>query len=91
MGLIFFVFLGIAEIARISELLFIIKLSCSKPFHNTSNYVSTANIEEVMKFYNQGDKTLETDFSIDVIVTLEVRFLKISFCILAGFNCAKFH
>ena len=24
-------------------------------------------------------------------VTLEVRFLKISFCILVGLNCAKFH
>ena len=24
---------------------------------------STANIEEVMKFYNQGDKTLETYFN----------------------------
>ena len=39
-----------------------LKLSYSKPFHNTSNYASTANIEEVMKFYNQGDKTFETAF-----------------------------
>ena len=39
------------------------KLSYSKPFHNTLNYDSTANIEEVMKFYNPGDKTFETDFS----------------------------
>ena len=30
-------------------------------------------------------------FSNDVIVTLEVRFLKISLCILVGLNCAKFH
>ena len=29
------------------------------------NYASTANIEEVMKFYNLGDKTFETDFSYD--------------------------
>ena len=43
--------------------LFILKLSCSKRFHNTLNYASTANIEEVMKFYNLGDKTFETDFS----------------------------
>ena len=38
-------------------------MSYSKPFHNTLNYASTANIEEVMKFYNLGDKTFETDFS----------------------------
>ena len=40
-----------------------LKLSYSKPFHNTLNYASTANIEEVMKFYNLGNKTSETDFS----------------------------
>ena len=38
-------------------------LSYSKPFHNNLNYGSTANIEEVTKFYNLGDKTFETDFS----------------------------
>ena len=43
--------------------LFTLKLSYSKPFHNTLNYASTANIEEVMKFYNLGHKTFETDFS----------------------------
>ena len=30
------------------------------------NYASTANIEEVMKFYNLGDKTFETNFNCDV-------------------------
>ena len=39
------------------------KLSYSKAFHNTLNYASTANIEEVMKFYNLDHKTFETDFS----------------------------
>ena len=39
------------------------KLSYSKPFHNTLNYASTTNIEEVTKFYNPGDKAFETDFS----------------------------
>ena len=39
-----------------------LKLSYSTPFHNILNYASTANIEEVMKFYNPGDKTFETDF-----------------------------
>ena len=40
-----------------------LKLSYSNLFQNTLNYVSIANIEEVMKFYNLGDKTFETDFS----------------------------
>ena len=40
-----------------------LKLSYSKPFHNTLNHAPTANIEEVMKFSNLGDKTFETDFS----------------------------
>ena len=40
-----------------------ITLFYSKPFHNTLNYASAANIEEVMKFFSLGDKTFETDFS----------------------------
>ena len=43
--------------------LFILKLSYSKPFQSILNYASTANIEEVTKFYNLGDKTFETEFS----------------------------
>ena len=39
------------------------KLSDSKPFHNTLIYASAANTEEVMKFYNLGDKTFEADFN----------------------------
>ena len=45
-----------------------LKLSHSNPFHNTLNYASTANIEEVMKFYNLGDKTFETDFSNKIVL-----------------------
>ena len=45
-----------------SELSIYTKLSYSKPFRHILNYASTANIEEVMKFYNLGDKTFETDF-----------------------------
>ena len=41
-----------------------LKLSYSKPFHNNLKYASTANIEEVVKFYNLGDKTFKTDFSL---------------------------
>ena len=36
-------------------------MSCSEPFHNTLIYASTANIEEVMKFYNPGDETFKTN------------------------------
>ena len=39
------------------------KLSVYTPFQTTLNYVFTANIGEVMKFYNLGDKTFETDFN----------------------------
>ena len=67
-NLSFFVSLGIAEILGFSELLFILKLSHSKPFHNTLNHVSTANIEEVMKFY----KAYETDFNYTVHLKYEV-------------------
>ena len=44
-----------------------LKLSHSKPFHNTLNYASTANIQEVIKSYNLGDKTFETDFRKDIL------------------------
>ena len=40
-----------------------LKLSYLKPSHNTLNYASAANIEEVMKFYNLGDKSFKTNFS----------------------------
>ena len=59
--LIFFVSLGIAEIHDFPSFQFILKLSYSNPFHNIWNYASTANIEEVTKFDNLGDKTFETD------------------------------
>ena len=61
--LIFLSPLGSLKFFDFLSFLFILKLSCSKPFHNTLYYASTANIEEVMKFYNLGDKTFETDFS----------------------------
>ena len=34
------------------SVLFILKLSYSKPFHDILNNTSTANIEEVMKLYD---------------------------------------
>ena len=44
-------------------LLFILKLSFSKPFYSTLNYASTTNIEEVIEFYNLGNGSFETDLS----------------------------
>ena len=61
--LIFLSPLGLLKFQDFLSFLFILKLSYSRPFHNTFSYASTANIEEVMKFYNLGDKTFETDFS----------------------------
>ena len=58
-----FVSRGIADILGICELSIYIEavhLKTFLPF--TLNYASTANIEEVMKFYNLGNKSLETDF-----------------------------
>ena len=56
--------------------MFILKLSNSKPFHNTLNCVSNGNIEEVMKFYNLGDKTFETYF-IKCTGTLQIGIMSI--------------
>ena len=52
-------------------------MSYAKPFHNTLNYASTANIEEVMKLYNLGHKTFEADFS---SLYRQVRYIKGSLC-----------
>ena len=40
-------------------------LSFRQTFQNNLNYASTSNIRKVIKFYNLGDKTFETDFSFD--------------------------
>ena len=56
-----FVSLGIAKISEILKLLLIFKFAFSKPFWNNLNNASTANIREVMKFYNVGNKSFETD------------------------------
>ena len=37
-------------------------MSYSKPVYGTLNYASTANTQEVMKFYNPGGQRFETDF-----------------------------
>ena len=57
----FFVSLGIAETFGFSELSVYTEVVLLKTF---PQHFDTANIEEVMKFYNLGDKTFETDFNI---------------------------
>ena len=42
-------------------------------FQNNLNYSSTSNIGEVIKFYNLGHKTFETDFN-----TIKYNIIKIS-------------
>ena len=48
-------------------------MSYSKPFHNTLTYASTANIEEVIKFYNLGDKILKQ--TLDEVLSIKVVLL----------------
>ena len=55
--------LGLLRFQDFPSFLFILKLSHPKPFYSTFNYAYTANIQEVMKFYNLGNKSFETDFS----------------------------
>ena len=43
-------------------------------FQNNLNYASTSNIREVMKFYNLGNKTFETDFTSNVT---DLNFLRV--------------
>ena len=64
-------------------------LSFWKTFQNILNYASTSNIQEDMKFYNLGDKSFETDFSIAQLIVFHViydYFLVLKFfSIIAGF------
>ena len=55
--------LGSMKFQDFLNFLFILKFPYSRPFCNTLDYASIANIEEVMKLYNLDDKTFETDFS----------------------------
>ena len=60
------IFLSPLELLKFEDFLsflFMLILSYSKPFNNTLNCAFTANIEELMKFYNLDDKTFETDFN----------------------------
>ena len=68
------------EIHNFRSFQFILKLSYSKPIHDNLNYASTANIEEVMKFYNLADKTFETDFSLKQFshIVMKTKIMQIS-------------
>ena len=61
-NLTFCLHLGSLKFYDFLSFLFRPTLSYSKPFSNSLNYASTANIEEVMKFYNLGNRSFETDF-----------------------------
>ena len=49
-------------------------------FSELSVYASTANIEEVMKYYNLGDKAFKTDFNF-VSIVLSVFQYDFSTCL----------
>ena len=38
---------------------------------NNLNYASTSNFREVIKFYNLGDETFETDFNFNVSLNFD--------------------
>ena len=75
---------GIAEILGFSELSVhteVVKFKTfPQPFPNTLNYASAANIDKVMKFYNLGDKTFETDFKCRGS-KIELRFCSFLGCV----------
>ena len=53
------------------DLLFILKLSYSKPFYITLNNASILNIEEVIEFYNSGNESLKKGFSL-ILYTISI-------------------
>ena len=57
-------------------------LSFWKTFQNFLNYASTSNIQEDMKFYNLGDKSFETDFSIAQLIVFMQFTINFGFKIL---------
>ena len=59
----FFISLGITEILGFSELSVYTEVVLLKTYLKHFELCLFANIEKVMKFYNLGDKTFETDLS----------------------------
>ena len=48
--------------------------SFRKTFQNNLIYPSTSNVREDMKFYNLGDKSFETDFSIAQLIVFHAIY-----------------
>ena len=68
--LTFFNSLGTTKISRNVRLSVYINVVLLITFQNNLNYASTSNIREVIKFYNLGDNTFETDFNCRCIRTI---------------------
>ena len=58
----FFNSLGTTKISRSLRFSVYINVVLLINFQHNLNYASTSNIREVIKFYNLGDETFETDF-----------------------------
>ena len=69
--------LGLLRFRGFQIFLSILKLSYSKPFYSTLNYASTANIQEVRKFYNLGDKLFKQTLIICRFCPCSVKLLQI--------------
>ena len=67
-------------------LLFILKLSYSKPFYSTLNYASTLNIEEVIEFYNLGNGSFERQTLVKFLYTVSIPSK--TRCIMYHYNIA---
>ena len=91
----FFVSLGIAEIFGFSELSVYTEVVLLKTFPQHLHYAPTANIKEVMKFCNLGDKTFETDFNLyrnyisenSILMKFLVIFARYTLAFTAGLKC----
>ena len=71
-----FVSLGIAEFVGFSELSIYNDVVLLKSFLQRA---STANIEEIMKFYNLGNKTFETELNtVETIIAISAKFWSFS-------------
>ena len=58
----FFKSLGTTDGLEFSDFPFIFMLSFLHTFQNNLNYAPISNIPEVIKLYNLGDESFETDF-----------------------------
>ena len=71
------IFLGLLSFQDFLRFQLILRLPYSKHFHSTLNYASTANIQEVMKFYNLIYKTFETELYKGDIISFQTSRLQL--------------